>query len=159
VRTQAGHCDASKANKNDVAVMINLHDSVWVLYIWRITYRARFVPYFAAIEARGIIPKVAINKIELDDEKTYATAKGWSVEKERLEIEKGEMLVWSGHLWHAGGEVASEEGGGVLNAAWWARLNNGSHSVYAATAHEENAEEQAEERKIPLRMIYRYGDE
>jgi hypothetical protein len=63
----------------------------------------------------------------------YALAAGWTVEAKTIDIPQGHLLVWDGHLWHAGGELV--EGSVNTNIAWWGRLEeNKGGGVYCARA-------------------------
>ena len=137
---QAGHTDTKENTRGDVAIMVNLSGTSRILYVWSITYQDRCVPYWDAITANGIQPSVAINQnhsmIQLDQIETYEISEGWAVHHQRIELKKGEMLLWDGHLWHAGGEVPCEDAEGEINCAWWARMHRGTPFVYAAEIHE-----------------------
>ena len=121
---QAGHCDASSSVKGDVSTTVNVSPEPRLLLTWRVTHNDKCVGYYDALRQGGIKRKPCVPDSrypELDDESQYEVDKenGWRVEHTEVELLFGEVLLWDGHLWHAGGPLVE---GDEFNVAWWARL-------------------------------------
>ena len=120
--TQAGHTDAHPDVVGDVPTVVNLSPRPRELLLWKVTHNGRFVPYYAALDEKGVVPtsEVQVGPYpRLDLPTQFQTAKGWEVGPERLHLQFGEVVLWDGHLWHAGGSLVASD---TFNTAWWARL-------------------------------------
>ena len=116
--------------------MLGLSPQPRQVVFWRVFFNGRCVPYFEAIQRGGTKATSIVRKRHyptLDQKLQYEKAPGWDVGKVIIYLNLGEIILWDGHLWRAGGVL---DDGEVVNAAWWARLMPGRKeregpSVYA----------------------------
>jgi hypothetical protein len=125
---QAGHTDAERNVKGDVAVTVCLSATPRQLMVWIIRHHGKYVGYYEALDRGGIKVVHPYKMALLDNPKTYELAEkdGWTITAMTIDVPQGHLLLWDGHMWHAGGELVGDD---VRNFAWWGRRKKSTGGV------------------------------